>query len=787
MNNAYGRFLRRLRYLLHALLRLWRPLRSTALWYRLVLLVPFFIILPHVLGMVDYGLITRIEQRLYDWRLNRFDMNSPYDARIVIIDIDNASLRRYGRWPWRRTVLTQLSTELLQRQQVAVLGFDILFAEADDSDYMALQAQAQTQANGVQGVDVSPLRDTASSDWALAQSLRQQPAVLGYYFSSTEEGGQTGLLPASLAITANQRGVYEGLPAIESYSANLPVLVQAAPYGGFMNALIDSDGELRRIPLIAQQGKGAVAQYYPALSLAMFTTLLGQPEIQLLDARGQALQQAANKPAHVGALVHARLAALGVRQGDDVLSIPTDSHGAMLVPFRSQGGREGGHFRYISAADVLDGKLPAGSLQGRAVIVGTSVPGLRDLRVTPVSNYFPGVEVHAVALAAMLDGAFIHAPDYGGAYATLVLLITLLTLLLILPRRGAAGALTSCLLLIGLMASINLWAYVQARVVLPVVAGVIMVLMAYVLHISYGFFLEARTKKQLVQLFGHYIPAELVDEMAKHPGGYSLQAQARELTIMFCDVQQFTRMAESMEPAQVQDLLNRLFNRIAAVMAPNNGTIDKYIGDCVMAFWGAPLPVENHAWLAVKTACEITHMLADFNAEQTGLNQPIIRMGIGINTGVVRVGDMGSSIRKSYTVLGDAVNLAARLEPLARKYGCPVVAGPRTVECTQQVPWQWLDRIRVAGKAQAVDVYAPLDAVLSTQDLSDQQWQELDAWQQFRAAYQRFDWDASRKHLATAQALRPDKPLYAVYSQRLHAFMQSPPPPDWDGVIDIAK
>ena len=181
--------------------------------------------------------------------------------------------------------------------------------------------------------------------------------------------------------------------------------------------------------------------------------------------------------------------------------------------------------------------------------------------------------------------------------------------------------------------------------------------------------------------------------------------QSRELTILFCDIRQFTRMAETMEPQQVQALLNRLFNRIAAIIAANHGTIDKYIGDCVMAFWGAPLPVADHAWLAVKTVADIGDMLLDFNAEQLQEGLAPIQLNIGINSGVVSVGDMGSSIRRSYTVLGDAVNVAARLEPLAKRYDVALVAGERTAALAPQVQWQWLDTVRVQGRAHAVQVY----------------------------------------------------------------------------------
>ena len=509
----------------------------------------------------------------------------------------------------------------------------------------------------------------------------------------------------------------------------------------------------------------------------MFMAVFRQAEVRLLPAGGEGLNS--------GTLPH--LAGLELRQGDTALRIPTNIHGAILVPFRSKGGHDGGRFRYVSAADVLNGKLGAAELQGRVALIGSTAPGLRDLRVTPVSTGFPGVEVHATLLSAMLDGTFIHVPDYARGYSFLMVMLVSLVLLVMLPRMGAGGAWLLCLGLVALMTGVNLWAYVQAHVALPLAAGIILVMMTYVLHISYGFFLETRTKKQLASLFGHYVPAALVSEMVKKPGEYTTQAQSRELTIMFCDIHAFTRLAEHMDPQQVQALLNRLFNRIAEIIAPNHGTIDKYIGDCVMVFWGAPLPVKEHAWLAVKTASDISSMLADFNAEQERAGQPVIHLGMGVNSGMVSVGDMGSSIRRSYTVLGDAVNLAARLEPLARTYGVAVIVGERTMELAAQVQWQWIDCIRVAGRTHAINVYAPLNASEPLAGLDAQQRQEMALWQQFRDAYGHHAWDEGLRLLESLQALQPAKKLYAVYQERLRAFRQQPPPPDWSGVTDMAK
>ena len=750
-------------------------LRST------VILLPLCITLPSVLGLAEFELIDRMEQRIYDRRLRWFDSTDQPDERIVIIDVDEASLKQHGRWPWRRGVLARLSTELLQRQQVALLGFDMLFSEPEDDAYADLQQLLQNTPNP-QSVDhewLQRLNALTRNDAQLIDSLRGQPVVLGYYFSSNRDSGRTGSLPISLNVKQEQSAGIAGLPLMEGYTANMPALATAAPAGGFMNALTDSDGALRSVPLLAQlnvQGEGS--RYYPSLSLAMFLTLLGQTDVQLEPVGGGAVSSAQN-PLHLGGL--------SLRQGKDVLYLHTDIHGSVLVPFRSKGGQEDGRFRYVSAADVLSGKLQAGQLQGKVALLGTSAPGLRDLRVTPVNPSYPGVEVHASLLSAMLDGRFIYVPDYARGYALVSVLLVSAVLLMMLPRMGAAGAWFLCVGLMLAMTGINAWAYVQAHVALPLAASLVTVMLAYVLHVSYGLFLETRTKRQLASLFGHYVPAALVSEMVKRPEAYTTAVQSRELSIMFCDIQQFTRLAENMAPQQVQAMLNRLFNRIAAIIASNQGTIDKYIGDCVMAFWGAPLPVANHAWLAVKTATDISAMLVEFNAEQIQLGQPPIRLNIGINSGVVSVGDMGSSIRRSYTVLGDAVNVAARLEPLAKRYDVPLVAGERTVELAPQAHWQWLDHVRVAGREHPVQVYGLLDVQQPAGVLNTAQQQELALWQRFRDAYQSHAWQDGLQILQQLQAQRFDKRLYALYQARLQNFLTNPPPPNWDGVTDTAK
>jgi adenylate cyclase len=269
------------------------------------------------------------------------------------------------------------------------------------------------------------------------------------------------------------------------------------------------------------------------------------------------------------------------------------------VPFRGNGGVAGGSFRYISAADVLAKRLEPGSLKDRIVLLGTTAPGLLDLRVTPVGETYPGVETHANVISGLLDGKTFVKPDYAMGFEVVVLTLAGLLLAITLPLLSAPKAVAASVTVIAALVGLNFWLYLSHGLVLPLASALVMALTAFALNMSYGYFVESRSKRELAQLFGTYVPPELVDEMVKDPDSYSMKAANKELTVMFCDMRGFTKMSEQMEPTQLQGLLNDVFSRLTDLIRANRGTIDKYMGDCVMAFWGAPVDTPNHAHLAV--------------------------------------------------------------------------------------------------------------------------------------------------------------------------------------------
>ncbi|HRL99187.1 MAG TPA: adenylate/guanylate cyclase domain-containing protein, partial [Acidovorax sp.] len=659
-----------------------------------VTLIPLVFALLHVADVLHLQVLERLDNIIYDTRL-RATMPRTLDERIVIVDIDEKSLERVGHWPWGRDKLAGLAHELFERQQVAVVGFDVLFAESDGSSGLAsLQQLAQGALKDQPRFQeqLAQLAPALDYDARFAQALQGRPAVLGYYFTSDRDDRTKGVLPPPALTAERLRGLPLRATSWGGYGSNIDTLAQAVPTAGFFNSITDEDGVVRSLPLLAEyQG-----QYYESLALAMFRTLLDLPEVH--PGFANAVAEGPYDPLH----------SIVLRQDGRALPIPVDDRLATLIPFRGKGDTRGGSFRYISASDVLEGKLPPQSLNGQLVLVGSTAPGLLDLRVTPVGRTYPGVEAHANVLSAFLDGKNIVRPDYAVGFDAAQLLCAGVILALVLPMLSAAWAVLLSLGAAVALTGLNLWLYLGQGLALPLATAIVMVLMAFTLNMVYGYFVESRSKRELAALFGTYVPPELVDEMVKQPDSYSMQATSRELTVMFCDMRGFTALSEQMDPLQLQALLNDVFSRLTHIIRSHQGTIDKYMGDCVMAFWGAPVPMQEHAQRAVHAALDMERAIGQFNASNRERGLPEIGIGIGLNTGTMCVGDMGSDIRRSYTVIGDAVNLASRLEGLSKHYGVRTVASASTQAQAPRFAWQELDRVRVKGKAQAVAIFSPV-------------------------------------------------------------------------------
>ncbi|MBI5889515.1 MAG: adenylate/guanylate cyclase domain-containing protein [Nitrosomonadales bacterium] len=710
------------------------------------------------------GFVRYVDAKLYDYRL-RLSLPNAADDRIVILDIDEKSLKEEGRWPWSRDRLATLMDELFDHYGAAVVGFDVVFAEKDTSSGLAvLQELGQNQLKGVPQFQtaLTQIQPRLEYDALFASKIRQRKVVLGYFFTNSERGSDkssAGVLPESVF----PAGTFKGRPIAfirwDSFGANLSELQSSAAAAGHFNPEVDFDGVVRRVPMLLEY-EGA---YYEPLSLAVVRTLLGAPRLSPGYAPG--------KDKNYGGLEWLTLES---PQGD--LRIPVDDKVCALVPYR--GGRN--TFRYISVADVLHERTPLADMRNKIVLVGTSAGGLMDLRSTPVGEIYPGVEIHANMISGILNQNIKQNPPYVlGANVSLLLLIGVM-LAIVLPMLSAIqGTLISAgVLLLEIAVNGAVWQY--GNMVLPLAGSLMMVLALFALNMTYGYFTESRTKRQLTGLFGQYVPSELVDEMSKNPEQVSMEGDSREMTILFSDVRGFTTISEGLEPRDLSLLMNEFLTPLSRVIYSHRGTIDKYMGDCIMAFWGAPLPDARHAYQAVLSGLEMQRTLSLLQPRFKDRGWPEIHIGVGINTGRVSVGNMGSEVRVAYTVMGDAVNLASRLEGITKEYGAGVLVGEKTKAEAPEFVYRELDLVRVKGKDKPVAIFEPLGLV---GEVDQSVLEEIKLFQQALRMYRKQDWDRAELQLFNLLKIAPNAKLYEVYAGRVAHYRNNPPGEDWDGVF----
>jgi adenylate cyclase len=456
--------------------------------------------------------------------------------------------------------------------------------------------------------------------------------------------------------------------------------------------------------------------------------------------------------------------------------VPVDERLAALVPYRGPQGS----FPYVSASDVLKRAVRPETLANRIVLVGTTAPGLMDLRVTPVATVYPGVEVHANLIAGMLDGRIKHRPGYVAGVHFVTLLVAGLLLVAWLPFLGPLRSTLVALAAAGVVAGGNLAAWQQANLVLPLASPLLMIGTVFVLNMSYGFFVESRAKRLITGLFGQYVPPELVGEMSKDPEKFTMEGESRELTVLFSDVRNFTSISEGLAPQELSQLMNAYMTPMTRLIHKQRGTIDKYIGDAIMAFWGAPLQDARHASHAIEAALAMQATLAELRPAFAAHGWPEIRIGIGINSGVVSVGNMGSEFRVAYTVMGDAVNLASRLEGLTKQYGVDILVGENTRRLAPEFIFCEVDRVRVKGKNEPVAIFEPIGR---EGEVSAAKLEELERFAQALACYRRQDWDGAEARLRELARQAPGRRLYSLYLERLAHFRAQPPGAAWDGVF----
>jgi adenylate cyclase len=697
-------------------------------------------------GKTAFPLLPRLEGFAYDMRLKATLPNST-DPQVVVIDIDEASLQRLGRWPWSRDKIAKLTQELFGRYGVRAVGFDILFAERDLSSGIAVLdglRERELRSDAAFGTALARLRPELDFDARFADAIRGRPVVLALAFPL--EGEERGALPPPVFTEADLADKEIPVFSERGFLTALPELVAAAAASGHVDPVFDADNLVRRVPMVKRYGAG----YYPALSLAVLKTVIEAKTVTPhFDTEGS-------------------LDALDVGG----LSVPVDERGTALIPFRGASKT----FRFISAADVLDGTAPQ-DFTGAIALVGTSAKGLLDLRPTPLDHDFAGVEIHANLIAGMLNGDIKSIPARADVIEALMMVASGLLALFALPYRRPLLNALGVIVIAALVTALNLALWIRGGSVVPLATTLFMLAVLFAWNMLAGFLREGAAIRKLSTMFGEYVPPERVAQMRDSGERFTMEGESRELTVMFCDVRNFTAHSENLSPRQISAMLNAYLTTMTAVIHEHrHGTIDKYVGDAIMAFWGAPEPNPEHARGAVEAALAMQARMPQLAKDFAKRGWPAFRIGIGINTGTMSIGDMGSKFRKAYTVLGDAVNLASRLEGLTKEYGVGIIVGENTARAVPDFAWREIDRVRVVGKATYITIYEPLGPASNTAIAA-----ELALHRQALASYRKRDFEAAEAGFAALAAAHPATALYDYFRTRCAAFRSSPPPPAWEG------
>lgn len=727
---------------------------------------------PELAGLVALALVALLQWAdpapLQRMRLQVFDFYQAAapradtrGARVAVVDIDEESIARLGQWPWPRTELAELTRRLGQAGASAV-AYDVVFSEPDRTSPSAI---AERYAHRGAALPEAFAR-LPSHDALLAESFAGVPVVTAFFLERARQGRD---IEPKASFT-----LHGSLPVahLESYPGALlplPELEAAAAGNGFVTLENDADGIVRRVPLVALYRGTA----YPALSLeaVRVARAAGSPNLLASDGGGEATPSSA--------------AAVAVRL--DGIAIPVSDEGEMWVHYPAPGSRAILP-AWAIASGAMDDDALAQAVRGRIVFVGSTAAGLQDLVSTPLSSREGGVMVHAAAAEQILAGDFLERPDWALGLELVLTLLLGAGLALLLPRLGAAKGALAALGGVGLVAAGSWLAFTQAHYLLDPTYPILALAVVYAVQTVAVFYREERQRRYIHAAFDRYLSPELVRQIAADPGRLELGGEEREMSVLMCDIRGFSRISERLSPREVIDFLIQFLTPMSEILLARRATLDKYIGDAILAFWNAPLDDPEHHANAARAALAMIAATGELNRTLPGRPGTVwpgeVRIGIGLNAGLCCVGNMGSRQRLSYSLIGDTVNVASRLEGLTKLYGVPIVAGHALAEALDGFALLELDRVRLVGRDAPESIYALLgEDRADLEPLSRAHAAMLEAYRAMR-------WDAAETALAAGRPLYEAHgipALHELFSRRIAALRGRPPSPGWDGVFQATE
>lgn len=719
--------------------------------------------------------LDRIELDAIDLRF-KIRGEQPGRPEIVLAVVDEKSIAREGKWIWPRAKMAAL-VDRLSEAGARVIAFDIGFFESDANDVQVIAALDKV-AERIGGLDAPPperadlleylnrLKTESDQDLLLAQAIRRSKAkvVLGYFFhtrlehseeipESVVESHMENIATSEYRIARIGPGAAEG-PILRAVlpQSNIRPVAEAARYAGHFNMEPDRDGVVRFIPSVIYFRD----HLYAPFSLMAVSAYLDQPLSIQVNRDGVVSEKVGSMP------------------------IPVDRKGRMEINYR---GRERS-FRHVSVTDILRREAPEEQLQDKIVLVGVTAIGVYDLRVTPFENNFPGLEIHANVVDNILSGDFLRRPEWMTAADTAAIVFSVILLGFALPRIGAgAGTLVAVGIIFGYLLLAQ-YLFSAQGLILNLVYPLSMMLIMYMSITVYRYFLESRQKRFIREAFSHYLAPSVVERLIASPESLVLGGEERMITAFFSDLQGFTSISEKMKPTELVDLLNRFLTEMTDIIHRYEGTVDKFEGDAIIAFFGAPNTVENHGAVACKSAVDMQKRLAILREVWRKEGLPDLRMRIGVCTGPAVVGNMGSKNRMDYTMIGDTVNTASRLEGLNKVYGIDMLVSETTAKAAQGVvATREIDAISAVGKRKPVTVFQIMGY---PGDMDESAREGIEAYERGLGAYRSRNWDEALSWFQKTLALMPGDGPARVMSERCKAYRTDPPPEGWGGVYTAA-
>ncbi len=709
------------------------------------------------LGWRKLDIIVSIDNRIMDWMFQIRGEQGTTDS-VAIVDIDERSLRRLGQWPWARSVVADLVRKI-DGAGAAVMGFDVVFAEEDRSSLKNFEEALRSKGYLKDGADLGE----EDNDLVLGDAVAETKTALGYFMQFADDGVPPGdVLPFpefSMPVVAfdddeQLKKAVRRIPRAMRPTLNIESVAQA-PTEGFYNALPDSSGLVRRVPLFVRYGD----MFYPHLTVEM---------IRFVDA-------AAGNVQHPTLAVD-KFGITGITLGGR--PVPTDLECQLLVNHR---GTEG-TFPYVSAADVVDSKPDAlAKLDGKFVLIGTSAWGLRDLRATPFKEAFPGVEILATVIDNILAGDALRRDvltEFGLAYTIIGVAGIVLTLLL--SYVGAlAGAVTGATVVIGTVLVNYHYFFLHRHQIVGMVYPLVTLVVVFVVVSVLNYFFEGKEKRVIRGMFSTMVSGDVLKYMEDNPGSFSLAGEQRHATMFFSDVAGFTTISESLTPEDLVRLLNAYLTPMTEIIMGYQGYVDKYEGDAIMAEWGVPFPSEDHAQLACYAALEQQAALAEMREDlfQRFGHRLFVRMGM--NSGLVSAGNMGSTRRFSYTVMGDAVNQAARFEPANKDYDTDIMMGASTYELAKNhIETRLLDKIIVKGKTEPIMIY---ELIAKKGEATADKLEVADLYVKALETHWERNFNDAIATLQKGLVIDADDGPTKALLERIERYKTAPPPDSWQG------